>query len=59
MDEKKTNSERSLMGLPPLKIVLGDVPEPEPKYPFQRFGTDKPEEAKTTIEKLIGKVREH
>ncbi len=55
--ENNNTTERTPLGLPPLRMVLGEVPNPEPNHPIRRFGTDKPEEAKMALEKLIGKVK--
>ena len=63
MNEKK-HTYQSSVGLPSLKVVLGDVPNPDgdsrrPFRPFP-FAAEKPDvEAKTTnIKKLIGFMQE-
>jgi hypothetical protein len=61
MNEKKHTYNSSVMALPPLKVVLGDVPNPEGerRHPFRPFGEDKPEvETKGTLQKLIGRIQE-
>ncbi len=54
---KKRTYEATTLGLPPIKMVLGDIPEPEPgleRKPFRSFTADKGEdEAKGTVNKLI------
>ncbi|RPH56530.1 MAG: hypothetical protein EHM81_13015 [Chloroflexi bacterium] len=61
MTEKKRTYESVTLGLPPLKMVLGDIPEPEPGFgqqPFRPFGREKSDsEAKGTLNKLIGHLR--
>ena len=62
MTEKKNHTYQSeIMALPPLKIVLGDVPDPDPsdkRRPFRAFSADKSEtEAKNTVAKLIGRLK--
>ena len=63
MNEKKHTYNSSVMALPPLKVVLGDVPNPEGEgrrlANMRPFGADKPEaETKGTIHKLIGHIQE-
>jgi hypothetical protein len=61
MNEKKHTYNSSIMALPPLKVVLGDVPNPEGegRHPVRPFGMDKPEvETKGTLQKLIGRIQE-
>lgn len=62
MTEKKQHTYQSdILALPPLKMVLGDVPEPDPgdkRRPFRSFSADKTEsEAKNTVAKLIGHLK--
>jgi hypothetical protein len=59
MTETKRVYESTTLGLPPLKMVLGEVPEPEPGNPqFRPFGKDKSDsEAKGTVNKLIGHLK--
>jgi len=62
MTEKKQHTYQSnIMALPPLKMVLGDIPEPETadkRRPFRAFNADKSEtEAKNTVAKLIGHLK--
>lgn len=62
MSEKnKRQYESTVIGLPPLKMVLGAVPEPDPgdgHQAFRHFASEKPEEARTTLNKLIGHLQE-
>ena len=61
MNEKKHTYNSSTLALPPLKMVLGDVPNPEGdgRRPFRPFGKDKADaEAKGTLKKLIGHIQE-
>lgn len=62
MNEKKYTYESTTLGLPPLKMVLGDVPNPDPgsgRSAFRPFSADKPEsESKTTVKRLIGYIQD-
>jgi hypothetical protein len=64
MNEKKHTYNSSTLALPPLKIVLGDVPNPEGEgrrslSAMRPYGADKPEaETKGTLHKLIGHIQE-
>ncbi|MCG2784415.1 MAG: hypothetical protein L6461_04850 [Anaerolineae bacterium] len=60
-DKNKRQFESNVIGLPPLKMVLGSVPEPDPgegRRPFREFASEKPEEARSTLAKLIGHLQE-
>lgn len=63
MNEKKRTYSSSTLGLPPLKMVLGEVPHPDgdsrrPFHPFP-FSMEKPDsETTTTVKKLIGFIKE-
>jgi len=61
MTEKKITYKSEVMALPPLKMVLGEVPDPDPsgkRRAFRAFGEDKTElEAKGTLTKLIGHLK--
>jgi len=63
MNEKKVTYQTTVAGLPPLKVVLGDVPHPDgesrrPFHPFP-FVAEKPDgEARTTVKKLIGYIKD-
>ena len=63
MTEKKRTYESTTLGLPPLKMVLGDIPEPEPGdggRPYRPFGLKKTDnEAKSTVTKLIGHLKKN
>jgi hypothetical protein len=61
MTEKKLTYKAETLGLPPLRMVLGDVPDPDPsgkRRPFRRFGEDKTEsDVRGTLTKLIGHLK--
>lgn len=60
-DKTKRKYESNVIGLPPLTMVLGSVPEPDPgegRRPFRAFGSEKPEEVRSTLSKLIGHLQE-
>ena len=65
-EKKKHTYNSSVMALPPLKVVIGDVPTPDVEsrhtlpgmLSFRPFGADRPEvETKDTIHKLIGHIQ--
>lgn len=63
MNEKKHTYNSSILALPSLKLVLGDVPNPEGEgrrlASMRPYGADKPEaETKGTLQKLIGHIQE-
>jgi hypothetical protein len=59
---KKLTYKSEILGLPPLRMVLGEVPDPDPsgkRRPFRRFGEDKTEgDVKVTLTKLIGHLKD-
>jgi hypothetical protein len=60
-DKTKRKYESNIIGLPPLTMVLGSVPEPDPgesRRPFRVFASEKPDEARSTLTKLIGHLQE-
>lgn len=61
-EKKKQTYNSSVMALPALKLVIGDVPNPdgEAQRPQVRpFGADQPScETKSTLHKLIGHIQE-
>jgi hypothetical protein len=62
MTEKKNITYKAeTLGLPPLRTVLGDVPDPDPSgkcRPFRPFGENTtPNEVKGTLTKLIGHLK--
>ncbi len=60
MAEKKKVYQAETMALPPLKIVLGELPEPDPGEgyrPFRAMGV-KDEEARGMVKKLIGRIKD-
>ncbi len=60
MAEKKKTYQAETMALPPLKMVLGDLPEPDPGEgyrPFRAMGV-KDEEARGMVRKLIGRIKD-
>ena len=62
MNEKKKHTyNSSILALPPLKQVLGDIPNPdgEALRQVRPFGADQPSvETKSTLHKLIGHIQE-
>ena len=62
MTEKKLTYKAETLGLPPLRMVLGDVPDPDPsgkRRPFRPFGEEKTEgDVKGTLTKLIGYLKD-
>lgn len=60
-ERKKHTYNSSVLALPPLQVVLGDVPHPdgEVRRTFRPFGANKLEaETKSTLKKLIGHIEE-
>lgn len=60
MAEKKKMYQAESMALPPLKMVLGDLPEPDPGEgyrPFRAMGVAD-EEARGMVKKLIGRIQD-
>ncbi len=60
MAEKKKIYQAETMALPPLKMVLGELPEPDPGEgyrPFRAMGV-KDEEARGMVTKLIGRIKD-
>lgn len=60
MAEKKKIYQAETMALPPLKMVLGELPEPDPGEgyrPFRAMGV-KDEEARGMVRKLIGRIKD-
>ena len=57
MTEKKLTYQSEILALPPLNMVLGDIPEPDPddrRRFYRAFNKDKSEaEARLLIKKLI------
>lgn len=62
MTEKKVTYKAETLGLPPLRMVLGDVPDPDPtaqRRPYRPFGEKATMvEAKGTVAKLIGHLKD-
>jgi hypothetical protein len=60
-DKKNHTYQSDTLALPPLKLVVGEVPEPDPvekRRPLRAFNVDKNEvEAKNTVAKLIGHLK--
>ena len=58
---KKLTYKSETLGLPPLRMVLGEVPDPDPsgkRRPFRPFGEDKTvSDVKGTLTKLIGHLK--
>jgi hypothetical protein len=60
-DKNKRQYESNVIGLPPLKMVLGSIPEPDPgesRRPFRAFASERPEDVRNTLSKLIGHLQE-
>lgn len=60
-EKKKQTYNSSVMALPALKQVIGDVPNPDGEVLRQvrPFGADQPPvETKSTLTKLIGHIQE-
>lgn len=64
-EKKKQTYNSSVMALPALKLVIGDIPHPDgdaqrPQQQVRPFGADLPgAEAKNTLNKLIGHIQEN
>lgn len=60
-NKKKAVYQAETMGLPPLKMVLGEPPEPDPgegHHPFRVKGIEDKEQARGVVQKLIGRIQE-
>lgn len=60
MAEKKQVYQADTMALPPLKLVLGDLPEPDPglgQRPFKARAASE-EEFRNTVQKIIVHIKE-
>lgn len=59
-EKKKQTYNSSALALPALKLVIGDVPNPDGETRQVRpFGADKPNaETQNTLNKLIGHIQE-
>jgi hypothetical protein len=59
---KKITYKSETLALPPLRMVLGSVPDPDPsgrRRSFRRFGDDKTmSDIKSTLVKLIGHLKD-
>ena len=62
MTEKKLTYKAETLGLPPLRMVLGEVPAPDPsdkRRPFRPYGEKKTEgDIKGTLTRLIGYLKD-
>jgi hypothetical protein len=59
MAEKKRIYESEVMALPPLRMVLGDVPSPDPEGWRKLQTRQKPsQELESTVKKLIAHLKE-
>jgi hypothetical protein len=60
MNEKLHKYESDILALPPLKMVLGDVPTPDPRIGARNphaFAVDNtPTQARRTVEKIIAHI---
>jgi hypothetical protein len=60
MAEKKRTYESNVMALPPLRLVLGDVPSPDPEERRKSFRNLKQnDEKELTVKKLIAHLTEN
>jgi hypothetical protein len=61
MTDKKHVYESNVIALPPLKMVLGEIPEPDPdgqRRSYRAFNRDKSEDdARNMVTKLIGHLQ--
>ena len=61
MTDKKQIYQSNILALPPLKMVLGDIPEPDPddkRHMFRVLNQAKSEaEARDMVSKLIGHLK--
>lgn len=60
-EKKKALYQAETMALPPLKTVLGELPEPDPgedHHPFRVKGLEDKDEARGVVRKLIGRIQE-
>lgn len=59
MAEKKRVYESDMMGLPPLRLVLGDVPSPDPERGKPGQKPNKPgRELELPVKKLIAHLKD-
>jgi hypothetical protein len=60
MAEKKRMYESDVMALPPLRLVLGDIPAPDPDGRRKLKGKQEPDhEMEVTVKKLIAHLKEN
>jgi hypothetical protein len=60
MADKKHMYESNVMSLPPLRLVLGDVPSPDPEGRRRIHNGQKPDrEMESTVKKLIAHLKEN
>jgi hypothetical protein len=60
MDEKKRVYDSEVMALPPLRLVIGDIPNPDPD---RRFRSNQPMrksnlEIESTVKRIIAHLEE-
>ncbi len=61
MAQSKRKFEAEMLALPPLHLILGAVPAPDPDQQngaFHAFGREAPQQARQTLTKLIGHLKE-
>lgn len=59
MSEEKRVYESNVIALPPLRLVLGDVPAPDPETRTRRQPLQKsPREMEVTVKRLIAHLEE-
>lgn len=60
MAEKKRVYESDVLALPPLRLVLGEIPAPDPNRRRKVQGKRQPEgEMEVTVKKLIAHLKEN
>lgn len=60
-DKRKQESrvcEMEALGLPPLRLVLGEIPAPDPHTPRPARDTQMRQELEQTVKKLIAHLQE-
>lgn len=60
-DKRKQDSrvyEAETLGLPPLRLVLGEIPAPDPRTPRPRRDAQTQQALEQTVKKLIAHLQE-
>jgi hypothetical protein len=58
MTEKKHVYQAEVIALPPLKMVLGEIPSPDPEWRRKRQPQKPSREMETTVKRLIAHLKE-